>query len=215
MARFRMGEEDNYGNSGERTNFFTIKNDGEVKKIRFMYANSNDVEGLAVHEVNVNGKTRYVNCLRDYNSPIDDCPLCKAGYNQKAKVYVPVYDCYEEKVYIWERGKKFLSKLSSLFSRFPDMVAHEFEIERHGAPKSTDTTYEIYEVSHDNTKLTDLPEIPKVLGGFVLDKNAQEMEEYLKTGNFPNSNGGNNYNQSNVNGYVPQRRTPSNNRERF
>lgn len=203
MARFTMGEENNYGSQGNASSYFSLKEDGEVKKVRFMYRNASDVTGYAVHEVNVNGKRRYVNCLRDYNSPIDDCPFCKSGSNQQVKLYIPLYDIEAGKVCFWERGKKFFSRMSSLCARFPDLVSHVFEIERHGAKGATDTTYEIFEVSHDNTKLEDLPEIPDVLGTIVLDKNADEMRAYLSTGDFGNVNAA--PAQNNV---VPQRRVP-------
>ena len=211
MAEFRMGEENNYGSSGN-SSFFSIKEDGEVKKVRFMYRDANDVKGYAVHEVMVNGKRRYVNCLRSYNEPIDNCPLCKSGSVVQAKVYVPIYDVNERKVCFWERGKRFFSRMSSICARFPDVVSHEFEIERHGSKGSTDTTYEIFEVNHDNTKLEDLPEVPEVVGGIVLDKTANEMNEYLRTGEFP-------YNKTAQptahNNPIPQRRTPATGTEVF
>lgn len=210
MAEFKIGEENNYGGTGNTSSFFSIKEDGEVKKVRFMYRDSNDVKGYAVHEVQVNGKRRYVNCLRSYTEPLDNCPLCKSGSVQQVKLYIPIYDVEAKKVCFWERGKKFFSRMSSICSRFPDIIAHEFEIERHGAKGSTDTTYEIFEVSHDNTRLEDLPEVPDVLGGIILDKSAQEMNEYLRTGDFP-YNTNNNAQSSVTNNYIPQRRTPVNN----
>lgn len=216
MAEFKLGEENNYGSSGTTSSFFSIKEDGGVKRVRFMYRNVDDIKGYAVHEVQVNGKRRYVNCLRTYNSPIDDCPLCKSGSVQQVKVYIPLYDTETQKVCFWERGKKFFSRMSSLCTRFPDVVAHEFEIERHGEKGSTDTTYEIFEVNHDNTRIEDLPEVPDVIGGIILDKTASEMNEYLRTGEFP-------YNktqqQSSVQQHNPipnvQRRTPASSTEVF
>ena len=47
------------------------------------------------------------------------------------------------------------------------------------------TTYEIYEVEQDDTTLNDLPEVPDILGGFVMDKTADDMEYYLEEGEFP------------------------------
>jgi len=212
MARFTMGEENNYGSQGN-SSYFSLKEDGEVKKVRFMYRNASDVTGYAVHEVMINGKKKYVNCLRDYNSPIDDCPFCKSGSNQQVKLYIPLYDIESGKVCFWERGKKFFSRMSSLCARFPDLVSHVFEIERHGAKGATDTTYEIYEVGHDNTKIEDLPEVPDVLGTVILDKNADEMRAYLSTGDFGNAV--QKSSQTNYNNVVPQRRTPVRNEEVF
>ena len=98
--------------------------------------------------------------------------------------------------------------MSSICSRYPDIVAHEFEIERRGAKGSTDTTYEIFETSHDNTRLEDLPEIQNVIGGIVLDKTAEEMNEYLRTGDFPYNKPAQQQNHQSSYNPVPQRRTP-------
>lgn len=217
MARFMMGEEDRYGNSGN-SNYFALKEDGEVKKVRFMYKDSNDVVGYATHEVLINGKKRYVNCIREYNDPIDNCPLCKAGYRQIAKMYVPIYEVDTGNVSVWERGRNFMSRMSSICARYPNVVSHLFEIERHGAKGSTDTTYEIFEVGNDNTQLEDLPETPQILGKALLDKNADEMNAYLKNGEFPSNSVPQRQQQTQTYASaVPQRRVPAdtNGSERF
>jgi len=183
MPRFFAGQEENYGGSGGG-GFFGLKNDGDVARVRFMYNGIEDVEGYAVHEIELDGKKRYVNCLREYNQPIDDCPFCRDHKFQTVKLYVPIYNLDEEKVQVWERGKKFFAKLSSLCSRYDNLVSHIFEIERHGKPGDTSTSYEIYEVEQDDTTLEDLPELPVILGGLVLDKNYEEMEYYLENGEF-------------------------------
>lgn len=184
MARFRADEAENYGGSGG-AGYFSLKNDKDVAKVRFMYSSIDDVEGYAVHEVKVGDKKRYVNCLRDYKDPIDVCPMCAAKQFQQAKLFIPIYNVDEDKVQIWERGKKFFAKISSICARYPDLVSHEFEIERNGKSGSTSTTYEIYEQGQDNTTLEDLPELPEILGGVVLDKSEDELQYYLDYGVFP------------------------------
>lgn len=188
MARFRAEDANNYGGQGG-TGFFGISNDKEVKRVRLMYNTIEDVEGISVHKVNVNGKDRYVNCLRDYNSPIDDCPFCREKLFTQAKFFVPVYNIDEDAVQIWDRGKSFSSKITSICSRYAsngsNLVSHVFEIERNGKPKDMKTTYEFYEVDKDDTTLEDLPEVPVVIGGLVLDKTAEDMEYYLEEGEFP------------------------------
>ena len=166
MARFNASQAENYGGQGG-AGFFSLRNDGDFARVRFMYDTIDDVEGMSVHEVQVNDKKRYVNCLREYNEPMSKCPFCQSGMNVQAKLFVPVYDTNEDKVKIWEREK-------------------EFEIERHGAKGDTNTTYEIWPVD-DSIKMTleDLPEIPADFNTFVLDKSAEDMECYLDTGSFP------------------------------
>ena len=109
--RFNYQDADNYGSSGS-SSFFTLKNDKDTARVRIMYNNMNDVEGLAVHEIELDGKKRYVNCIREYNDPIDMCPLCKANYKIIAKLFVPLFNEETGDVMVWERGKKFFGKLS-------------------------------------------------------------------------------------------------------
>lgn len=217
MGRFNAQDADNYGGSGNSTGFFKLSNDGDVARVRFMYNSADDVEGVACHEVEVNGKKRYVNCLREYNQPLSDCPFCANNKFQVAKLFVPVYDIDEDKVKIWERGKKFFGKLSSICARYPNTVSHTFEVERHGKQGDTSTTYEIYETGNDGTKLEDLPELPQIIGGIVLDKSADEMKYYLDYGEFPensNSSSGNTTRRRDEVPWdnTPTRRTPANNR---
>lgn len=183
MARFHADEADKYGGQGG-AGYFSLKNDKDVATVRFMYNSIEDVEGYAVHQIEIDGRKRYVNCLREYNQPIDYCPFCKAKMFTSAKLFIPVYSIEDDKVLIWERGKKFISKISSICARYPNVVSHKFEIERNGAKGDTQTTYEIYEVGQDETILEDLPEVQDPLGTVILDKTAEEMEFYLDSGYF-------------------------------
>ena len=187
MAKFSVNDVENYGGNGGG-NFFSLKNDKDVATVRFMYNTIEDVEGYAVHEVEVDGKKRYVNCLRSYNEPVDKCPLCAARYKVLAKLFVMLYDVDAEEVKVWDRGKTFFSKLSSLCARYNPLVSTPFEIERNGKKGDTKTTYETYALDTDETKLEDLPEIPELLGTLILDKTAEELNYFLDNGVFPGSN---------------------------
>lgn len=192
MARFGINDADNYGNNGG-SSFFSLKNDKDTASVRFMYNGLEDVEGYAVHKVEIDGKTRYVNCIREYNEPRSKCPLCNSGNTQVVKLYIPLYDVDAGEIKLWERGKKFFDKLSSICSRYVNgntpLVAHTFDIERHGKAGDTQTTYEIYETGCDDTRLEDLPEVPDVLGRCILNKTAEDMEFYNEEGYFPNNDG--------------------------
>lgn len=189
MARFNVNDSEHYGGSGG-SGFFKISNDKEVARVRFLYEGIDDVEGYAVHRVQIgmkdNGKPdyRYVNCLREYNQPVSECPFCRDGIPQMAKVFVPLYNIDQDQIQVWDRGKTFFSKLSGLCSRYKNLVSHICEIERHGKPGDTSTTYEIYEVDSDDSSLEDF-EVPQILGKIVLDKTAEDMEYYLQEEQFP------------------------------
>ena len=189
MGRFRATEIEHYGGQGG-TGYFSLKDDKDTAQVRFMYDRIDDIEGYSVHKVSVDGKDRYVNCLREYNDPVDVCPFCKNRMYVTAKLFVPVYNEDTRRVQIWERGKKFYGKLSSILSRTVknnnSVASYLFEIERNGKKGDTSTTYEIYAVDgSDNTNLDNLPEVPNVIGSLVLDKSADDMEFYLENGYFP------------------------------
>ena len=184
MARFNTETADKYGGQGG-AGYFSLKNDKDVATVRFMYDSVEDVTGYAVHQVEIDGKKRYVNCLREYNQPKDICPFCKANMFTTAKLFVPIYNIDQERVQVWERGKKFISKISSICARYPNVVSHKFEIERNGKSGDTSTTYEIYEVGKDDTTLEDLPEQRDVLGTLILDKSSDDMEFFIDNGYFP------------------------------
>ena len=188
MARFRAEEVENYGGQGGG-GFFNISKDKEVKRVRFMYNNADDIEGMSVHKVEVDGKKRYVNCLREYKDSVDVCPFCREKKAIQARLFIPVYNIDEDAIQIWDRGKTMFQKISSVCSRYANkntnLVNNIFEIERNGKPKDTNTTYEIYNVDKDDTEIDDLGELPKILGGLVLDKSADDMEYYLEEGEFP------------------------------
>ena len=191
MGRFNYQDADNYGGSGNNS-YFSLKNDGDMASVRFMYNDMDDVEGFAVHQVEIDGKKRYVNCLRDYNEPKSKCPFCEAGMKQIAKLFIPLYDEDEGDIKVWERGKNFFAKISGLCARYAKdvpLVSHTFDIERHGKPGDTQTTYETFETGCDETKIEDLGELPEILGTFVLDKSADDMNYYLEEGEFPAEGG--------------------------
>ena len=181
MSRFNFENADNYG--AQKSNYFSLKDNGDTAKIRFLYNDINDVEGVAVHEVQVGDKRIDVECLRAYNEPVDNCPLCSAGYKVNAKLFIPVYDEGSNESKIWTRGKTFFQKLSSLCSHFNPLVSTPFEIERVGKKGDTSTTYETYAGTTDNKQVTDFPEI-NAEGPCFQVKTPEEMEHYLKTGMF-------------------------------
>ena len=182
--RFRHDDADHYGGQGG-TGYFSLKNDKDVAQVRFMYNDVDDVEGYAVHQVEIDGKKRYVNCLREYNQPLDTCPFCRAKMFTSAKLFIPIYNIDQDKVQVWERGKKFIAKISSICARYPNVVSHVFEIERNGQKGDTSTTYEIYEIDRDDTKMEDLPEASDPLCSIILDKSVDDMEFYLENEYFP------------------------------
>lgn len=191
MATFKANEEQNYRGKGG-TGFFSIANDKETKRVRFMYRSANDVDGMSVHKIKYNDRDRYVNCIREYNEPIDNCPFCKQKYPIQARIFIPIYNEDEGEVQLWDRGAKtWIGRITSLCARYSSsdrqLVGSTFDIERNGKPKDMKTDYNVYFVESDGTRIEDLPEPKKALGGLVLDKSYEDMEYYLNHGEFPES----------------------------
>lgn len=197
MARLSFDDLEKYGNSGSSTsiNYFKLANDKDEAQVRIMLNKLSDMEDgfmFSCHEVKVEGSEwgKAVACLREYNDPVSKCPFCEAGYKVLPKIYIPLYNEDTEEVQIWTRGKGFMQKFTGFCSRYskPTIVSHLVTIQRNGKANDMQTTYELYPDETDDTTLEDLPEIPKILGSAVLDKTAEEMEYYLREGEFPNAN---------------------------
>jgi len=181
MARFNYNESEFYG--APKSNYFSLKDDGDTAKIRFLINDINDLEGVAVHEVQVGDKTMDVECLRAYNEPVDNCPLCAANYKQNAKLFIPVYDESSKESKIWTRGRTFFKKLSSLCARYNPLVGTSIEVERVGKKGETSTDYQFYPGNTDNAKVTDFPEV-KAEGICFQTKTYEELQNYVQTGTF-------------------------------
>ena len=212
MATFNMQTANNYGNSSN-SNFFVLKDDGDKAKVRFMYGGMDDIKGLTVHTVSVGDKDRYVNCLREYNEPLEKCPFCAAKMNITARLFLKVYNEDAKEPQIWERGKSYYDVLAGYASRYNPLYNEVIEIERHGKKGDKQTTYQLFPI--ENTPINiddDKYQCSDPLGTIVLDKTADEMIAYLETGEFPKTEGG----SANTQPEPPvTRRTPSTGRRAF
>lgn len=185
MARFGLNRAEQFGGKGG-AGFFGLKG-RNTAHIRFLYDDVSEVEGYAVHEIELNGKKRYVDCLRGEHDGTDKCPLCREGNWAQVKYFVPVYDEDTGLVLTWDRGKAFGRRLEKLFAKYAtetSLCATCFtvtrEINEEGMPYVS-----IKPDYSDDTELDELPEYTgNIYGNLVLVKTAEEMEEYLEYGDF-------------------------------
>lgn len=207
MGRINVNDVENYGNKSGM-DFFKLADDGDKAIVRFYHNGMDDVEALAIHNnVDVGGKSRKISCLRDKNDPEDACPLCEAGEQVSARlfinllVYAPVAKGENAGLYlnpptvqIWERGAGFKKQLQSLINRYASngkkLIDNIFEIERSGKKGDQQTQYLIYPVTDlddDECPLPDPEKQPKIeaLGTIVMDKDYDELAEFVETGKFP------------------------------
>lgn len=190
MARITLSDLDKFS-SGSSTSFFKLENDGDVARVRILLDKPEDLENYiySVHQIKVPGSNypRLVNCIREYEDPIDECPFCAAQKTVVPRIVVPLYNIEADEVQLWTRSKGFMSKLMKFINRYkkPSVVAHIIEIERNGKTGDKQTSYELFDIEADESILEDFPEVPDPLGIAIMDKSAEDMEYYLDEGDFP------------------------------
>ena len=194
-------------NSNEERNysvgFFTLKGDNSEAIVRFAVDKLEDLEILTVHPITV-GESRFpgnrrVNCLRSPRDPISMCPLCAKGEKINQKVFLKMLQYTSDSngnvianPVVWERpASAYANKLKSLLDTFGPLSNLLFKITRHGT--GLDTTYDIIgplpaQMYPDNVYT--LNEFEKfenysVVGGIVMDKNADELNYFITYGEFP------------------------------
>lgn len=165
--------------------YFSLKNDGEKAKVKFMYNGMDEIETYAVHEVKVNGFNRHVDCLKDSEGN-GVCPFCEKGVKLTARTFFKLYDADKDSVVIWDCGLKKAPMIENILKMCEGkLVNYCFEITRHGKPNDTQTTYDISKVGKDDITLEDLPQAPELYGRYVMKKTAEEMEYYITNNEFP------------------------------
>lgn len=186
--RFTMEEFDDY--SPDVCGFFSLKNNHEKCRVRFMYNGLNDVDGRSAHKVSLKGGGfRFVDCLRAYDDPADACPFCTSDVMDDRKlisrIWVPIWKVDKEEACLWERGKQFWQKqlYPLMVEKGTPFCGNVFTIERIGEPGDINTTYDIVFEGFDETTLDDFEEIPTA-DKVVLSKSYDEMKAFLRTRTF-------------------------------
>lgn len=178
--------------------FFTLVNDGDEAIVRFLHDSTASFNIMTVHTVQVGGKWRKVNCIREPQDPTDVCPLCASGNNISNRFFIHmlVYKKDESgnivpKPAVWERSFSYATKLKSLLDEYGPLTGELFKIKRNGVKGSMDTTYDILYCS---PKVYDNAAYPMVenafgswteLGTIVMNKDATAMNTFIATGSFP------------------------------
>ena len=203
MARILNSNIEQYRPSGSsnssksKRNYLTLKDNGSIARGRILCAKAEDIECFEVHRVKVGDYEREVNCLYDKESggSLDDCPFCKAGIKKTAKIFIPFFNKDAEpgkEIQIFERPYGYYSKISNYCARYNPIIGTEVEIERRGEAGYQKTDYDIFPVGdRDGTTVEDILDdcgvdaLPKILGSYVLDKSAEDMEYFVAHNEFP------------------------------
>ena len=207
----------NYSDSGDfSVGFFSLKNDGDEAIVRIMCDSMSDLEIMTVHPITLGASSfpnRQVNCLRDPRDPMDMCPLCAAGESVKQKVFIRMlqYDpiTKQSKAVVWDRvASVFAPMIKSYLDNYGPLSHIICKIIRHGTGKQT--KYDIVpNISPQEYNETNYPidreafNDFKVLGRMVMDKNAEEIMQFMRTGAFPEKTANQVHSQPQQN-YQPQ-----------
>ncbi len=178
--------------------FFSVKPNSEAI-VRIMCNNLNDIEILTTHPITVGASSfpnRQVNCLRTAHEPLDNCPLCKAGEKVRQRAFIKMieYDpvTRESKAVVWDRAaKQIVPQLKNYLDNYGPLSNIMCKVVRTGS--GIETKYDIVpNINPQVYNMTDFPlpaEDPfkefKVLGRMVMDKNAEEIMQFMQTGEFP------------------------------
>ena len=194
--------QDTSTSTGNKLPLFALKNHGEEALVRIMHDTVESFEIVTTHKVQVGQRYRNVNCLRDPHQPLDVCPLCKAGSKLQQRIYIHMLRYtvnaqgqIEVTPCVWDRpAGSYATKLKTLLNNYGPLSEVLFKVQRNGAAGSKDTTYELFMAPPANYNPNNYPKQDDAfkdymaVGSIVLDKDANEMYQYLATGSFPQSN---------------------------
>ena len=185
-------------NTGFNVGFFNLKNDGDEAIVRIMHDSTASFDLVTTHPIRLGDKYRRVNCIRDPREPLDNCPMCKSGSKIQQRMYIHLIQYVRDEqgkiipqAKIWERSASYAVTIKNLIDEYGPLSDCIFKIRRNGKAGSMDTTYNIL---YGNPQVYRNEEYPKdeslfkdykVLGTAVLNKNFEELSEFLATGEFP------------------------------
>ena len=195
------------GSSSENNNdvgFFTLKNDGDEAVVRFMCDSTDDFDIQMVHNITIGNKYRKVACLRDPRDPLNKCPFCEVGENIATRFFIRLLQYTKvadpqtgntiivPKAMIWERATNYAKTLKSYLDNYGPLSDIICKIIRHGAAGDMKTTHQIVpnlskQIYRDDIYVKDptLFGTFETLGTFVMNKNYNEMSDFLAKGQFP------------------------------
>ena len=164
---------------GKSFEYFSLQNDKDTAVVRFLYDSLEELDWYVVHEVQINGKKRWLKCTED-----ETCPQCRAGQKPKLKVFLQLEDDRDPGVLkIWERGQNFIPKIVGLLERYGSLIDRKVEVERNGKAGDKKTKYNLYPLdAEEDFDIDDLTvERIELCGenGFILEKSIEDMELIL------------------------------------
>jgi hypothetical protein len=168
--------------SSSSADFFILKADNDVARVRFAHSDNNDLDIFVVHKVIFNGKEKYILCLGPANQP---CPLCAAGFKATVRLFLTLDDFRDGKRKIWDRGKTEIPNILGYITRYGSLDGILYDVQRHGAKGDQDTQYQFFPLQNPPEGLP--PQKPReslVENGFIAMKSPEEITAMLQAGSI-------------------------------
>lgn len=188
--------------STSSVSFFNLKN-GEEALVRILCDSTDDFDIHTVHNVEMPGFQygRRMNCLRNPQDPIEACPLCLAKKQLLQRIFIRMIQYTKDAqgniipvAKVWERsandrnfGARALKGYIDNYGPLSDMVC---KIIRRGEGLNTEYQFipalsaQIYRPDL-YVKNIEMFEGYSPLGSAILNKNYEELNTFLATGQFP------------------------------
>jgi len=134
---------------GAGASWFQLKDDGDSAIVRFLFRGEDDIDYTVVHQIEIDGSQRKVECL-EYRGK--DCPLCEAGEKNRARMFLQLLDYRDGEVKVWERGKTFLPEITTFVDNCSPVYTIRAKVTRHGERGDPQTQYKIIPLVNDDEK---------------------------------------------------------------
>lgn len=201
MAKINFSQlnEMSSNSNNDMMRYFSLKDDGDEAIVRIMHDSCQDFDIVTTHKVNIGGRYRNVNCLREIGHSVEECPFCAAKKDSAQVFYVHMIQYVKDEngkvtptPVVWSRRARQMSqKLNSLIEEYGPLSDCVFKIRRNGKSGDMHTTYEIL-YGNPNVYREDIyPKVPNAFEGYdvvgkqVLNRSAQDMQYFLENGQFP------------------------------
>lgn len=186
---------------GSGVGYFKLVDDGDEAVVRFDYNSPNEIMMAHVHDEPVgNNKHRRVLCLRtNARDDMEKCPLCARGDRFFSKVYLKLIEYTKDEngniaiqPKVWERPASFADQIVEYINNYGGLKDVVFKVKRIGIRGSKDTSYLLTPLP--STMYSEDKGYAKDFSGFdgfslyphsFLSKDKADMEEYVRTGDFP------------------------------
>lgn len=190
---------------GSGVGFFSLRNNGDEALVRIMHDDISSLEAISIHNIQVDGKWRKVNCIRETPyAPIDSCPLCASGNKRTDRLYLHLIEYVRDEAgnitpqaKVFDRPISDANTIRNLINEYGPLSECLFKIKKNvpntGNPAADrlQTTYSYIFANpsvYSNDVYVKLPNAfdnYTALGRAVMNKSVEEINQFITTGEFP------------------------------